>query len=60
MYYLLRVVSPIPLNHACGQGDVCADENADCQRGVCLCTPLYYEDNARCGTSVSWLDISFK
>jgi len=47
---LYSVVSPVPLNHACGRDDVCADQNAECRLGVCLCTPLYYENNARCGT----------
>jgi len=47
---MLYTDSPVPLNHACTREDVCADVNAECRRGVCLCTPLYYENNTRCGT----------
>jgi len=48
--FVLYTVSPVPLNHACSRADVCEDRNAECRLGVCLCTPLYYEHNARCGT----------
>ena len=50
VWLVSATASRVPLNHACSQGDVCADQFAECRLGVCLCTPNYYENRSRCGT----------
>ncbi len=39
----------IPLYLPCAPDELCADENAGCNGGQCLCTSKFYEANNKCG-----------
>jgi len=42
------------LGYPCLPGDSCADSNAVCQLGVCLCHDNFFEKNTRCCTFVTF------
>ena len=42
------------LGSVCGMGDVCLDENAVCEDGICKCRQTFYEDrDAVCSMYIS-------
>ena len=47
------VVGGGQLGHPCLPGDSCADSNAVCRLGVCLCHDNFFEKNTRCCTFTS-------
>ena len=41
--------SKIPLEEACSGEDVCADDNALCLHGYCVCDIMHYNNGGACG-----------
>ena len=48
--FLFYVIAPlVPLDGRCNHPDICADPNAVCESGLCICEKAYRAQNATCG-----------
>ena len=48
-HFFLSTDSKIPLEEACSGEDVCADDNAICLHGYCVCDIMHYNNGEACG-----------
>ena len=49
MFFVQYLGQFIELFDPCNNDDRCADDNAQCMSGYCVCTNRYYESNGVCG-----------